>query len=126
VLAAALGSLLYYGRLFVTGLLPPSPAVLAGTDRRPAEPIRLQGRFAFLDARAAWSRNRAAIAGAVVLVLASVAVAVSGGGLGVREAAAGLPPAEVAPGESLTPANPFEEPSPAPGQSLDPRSSTGP
>jgi NADH:ubiquinone oxidoreductase subunit 2 (subunit N) len=127
VLAVALGSLLYYGRLFVTGLLPPSPAVLAGTHRRAAEPIRLQGRFAFLDnARAAWSTNRPAIAGAVVLVLASVAVAVSGGGLGVREAAAGLPPAEVGPNESLTPANPFEEPSSTPEQSLDPRSSPAP
>jgi NADH-quinone oxidoreductase subunit N len=127
LLAAALASLLYYGRLLVIGLLPPGPAVLAGTDRRRPEPVAFGGRFTFLDdARAAWSANRAAIAGAVVLVLASVAVAVSGGGLGVREAAAGLPPAEVAPGESLTPANPFEEPSSGPEESPDPRASGAP
>jgi formate hydrogenlyase subunit 3/multisubunit Na+/H+ antiporter MnhD subunit len=127
LLAVALGSLLYYGRLFVTGILPPSPAVLAGTDRRAPEPVGLKERFAFLhNARAEWSANRAAIAGAVVLVLASVAVAVSGGGLGVREAAAGLPPEVGVPGESLTPANPFEEPSSGPEQTADPESSGAP
>jgi len=127
LLAAALGSVLYYGRLLVIGFLPPGPAVVAGTGGRGPEPVAFQGRFTFLfDARAAWSANRAAIAGAVVLVLASVAVAVSGGGLGMREAAAGLPPAEVAPGESLTPANPFEEPSSGPGESPDPLASGAP
>ncbi len=121
LLAAALGSLLYYGRLFVTGLLPPSPVVLASTERRAPEPVGLKERFAFLhDARAAWATNRPAIAGAVVLVLASVAVAVSGGGLGVREAAAGLPPEVGAPVESLGPANPFDEPSSGPEPTAEP------
>ncbi|MEX2011043.1 MAG: proton-conducting transporter membrane subunit, partial [Chloroflexota bacterium] len=127
LLAAALGSLLYYGRLFVTGLLPPGPVVLAAADKRAPDPVDFRGRFAFLDdARVRWSANRAAIAGAVVLVLASVAIAVSGGGLGVREAAAGLPPAEVAPGETLAPANPFEEPSSGPEEPADPQSSGAP
>lgn len=127
LLAAALASVVYYGRLFVIGVLPPGPAILARTEARPAPLVNLRGRFTFLDdARAAWSAHRAAIAGAVVLVLASVAVAVSGGGLGVREAAAGLPPAENAPGEAITPANPFEEPSSPPEGSADPRASPAP
>lgn len=127
VLVVALGSLIYYGRLFATGLLKPGPVVLAATDRSAPRLVPTPGRLAFLDgARAAWSDNRAAIAGAVVLVLASVAIAVSGGGLGVREAAAGLPPAEVAPGESLVPANPFEEPSSAPEFSTEPAPSEAP
>lgn len=127
VLAAALGSVLYYGRLFVTGLLPSGPAVLAGTEGRAPALINLGGRFAFLDGvRERWSANRAGIAGAVVLVLAGVAVAVSGGGLGVREAAAGLPPAEGAPGEAVTPANPFEEPSSGPEETAGPASSDAP
>jgi len=123
--AAALGSLLYYGRLFVTGLLPPSAAVLAGPDTHPATPAGPPGRFTpeFLEnARTRWSANRGAIAGVIVLMLATVALAVAGGGLGVREAAAGLPPAAGAPGESFTPVNPIEEPSfaPFPGTSPEP------
>jgi formate hydrogenlyase subunit 3/multisubunit Na+/H+ antiporter MnhD subunit len=125
LLAAALASLLYYGRLFVTGFLAPSPAVLAGPDTRVEARVGPPGPFspAFLDdARAVWAANRTAVAGAIVLVLASVSLAVAGGGLGVREAAAGLPPAAGAPGESFTPTNPFEEPSfaPVPGASVEP------
>lgn len=128
VLAAALASLLYYGRLIVTGILAPGPAVLAGRDTRPSAatfPTRLSPAF-LDDLRAAWTANQVAISGAVVLVLASVAVAVSGGGLGVREAAAGLPPAIGAPGESLTPADPFEEPSSEPEPTLEPLPSVEP
>jgi formate hydrogenlyase subunit 3/multisubunit Na+/H+ antiporter MnhD subunit len=129
LLVAALGSLLYYGRLFLIGLLAPSATVLAKPVVNLDPRLGLQGRIPeFLDdVRAVMVLNRAAIAGAIVLMLASVAVAVSGGGLGVREAAAGLPPEAGAPGESFTPANPFEEPSfaPVPGPSA-PAGSPGP
>jgi formate hydrogenlyase subunit 3/multisubunit Na+/H+ antiporter MnhD subunit len=127
--AAALASLLYYGRLMVIGALAPGPGVLAGPDTRTTPPAGSAGRFSpavFDDARAAWSANRPVIAGAVVLVLASVAVAVSGGGLGVREAAAGLPPSADLPGESFTPANPLEEGPPGSDGASDPRASGAP
>jgi formate hydrogenlyase subunit 3/multisubunit Na+/H+ antiporter MnhD subunit len=129
VFVAALMSLLYYGRLFVTGIMAASPAVVAGPDTRVTTPLQTSGRFtpaALEDALVLWAANRAAVAGAVVLVLASVAVAVSGGGLGVREAAAGLPPAAEAPGEAITPANPFEEPSSGPDQVPQPGASVQP
>jgi multicomponent Na+:H+ antiporter subunit D len=130
VFVAALASLLYYGRLFVTGVMAPSPAVLARPDATrliaPAGGSRRFSPAVVEDALALWAANRAAVAGTVVLVLASVAVAVSGGGLGVREAAAGLPPSAETPDEVIVPANPFEEPSSGPDGIPDPRSSAQP
>ncbi|MBA2718889.1 MAG: hypothetical protein H0U52_06575 [Chloroflexi bacterium] len=114
VTIAPLASLAIYGRIMLIGLRQPGPAVLAGRGDRPAwpeplprRPIVGRGTVERGFERAAHAatgtldvlwvlpvaarQNRMLLASAAVFVLAGLALAVSGGGLGVPEAARAVP-----------------------------------
>jgi formate hydrogenlyase subunit 3/multisubunit Na+/H+ antiporter MnhD subunit len=103
LVVAALASLAYYGRLLAAGLLAPGAGPVAAA---PDAPTRYRDPLTATllgDAIAAISARRAPVAAGAVLALAAIALAVAGGGLGVREAAASLPPSVGAPAESFSP-----------------------
>lgn len=95
-IVAPLASLTWVLRLLVAGLRQPAPELASASDLRPRWPAgkqRMIRRDPRAEIGAALDANRGPIAAAGVLALAALAVAVAGGGLGVRDAAAGLPPA---------------------------------
>ncbi len=149
VTAAPLASLLVYGRILAAGVARRSPAVLDGRGERPgwptSKPTRpMLGRGSVeraferlehvgggaldvvwtIPAAARW--NRMPVASIVVLVLAGLAAAVAGGGLGVPAAARAVP-AIVSPGPGAPGAEGPGPSSPSgPGASALPGSSAGP
>jgi formate hydrogenlyase subunit 3/multisubunit Na+/H+ antiporter MnhD subunit len=114
LLALSLVSLAYYARLAVIGLRRPSVAVASGADWMPrmvgrerlparsrrrgvsASPRR-QPPDQLVDVLSILRANRGPIAAGVVLVMAVIAVAVSGGAFGVEAAAAGARPVPALP-----------------------------
>lgn len=110
---AVLSPLAYYGRLFLVGIRRP--------DARPGDPTwRPQfSPISLTDLRGwwatTWSDNRAFFAASSATLLAVVALAVSAGMFGAREAAAGLPPTVERAIESFGPGSPE-----VPLSSLDP------
>jgi formate hydrogenlyase subunit 3/multisubunit Na+/H+ antiporter MnhD subunit len=123
LLAAALASLVYYGRLLAIGLLRPTETVLQAAERpvrRQPDPYaarprpRSAGRrigVRLPDAGSLWIARRTAIAAAAVLVLAAVSIGVAGGAFGVRAAAEAPPP--------LLPPEQTAEPAAQPGASVE-------
>jgi NADH:ubiquinone oxidoreductase subunit 5 (subunit L)/multisubunit Na+/H+ antiporter MnhA subunit len=109
VLLATFGPLAYYGRLLFVGLSKPDAGRAGSTvaSVRPViSPLDLTELRAWL-ART-WSDNRIASAVAGTAVLAVLALAVSAGSFGVRDAAAGLPPTIEGVQESFVPGGPEE------------------
>ncbi len=124
-LVASLAGVVVYGRVLLAGLAPPGHAVDAAAAGRPSRPAgRPRGPSPSLhgDAIDAWIANRGLIAAAGVLALSGLALAVAGGGLGVADAAAGLPPGAGQPTESFGP-EPSDAPGGSPGQSGSPEAS---
>ncbi|MFL5679002.1 MAG: proton-conducting transporter membrane subunit [Chloroflexota bacterium] len=102
LVAGGLASVFYYGRLVTIGVSRTSDkvdAVTAAGARWPSRRTAAAPPSGELPRRprglAAWRANRAPIAAASVLVLGALAVAVSGGGLGVTAAAEATPPPPV-------------------------------
>jgi NADH:ubiquinone oxidoreductase subunit 2 (subunit N) len=98
LIVGSMSAVAIYGRLLAVGLAAPGPSVRAGPawpPRRPAARLTLE---------AGWATYRTPAAAAAVLAISLVAVIVSGGGLGAREAAAApairidVPAASAAPG----------------------------
>lgn len=106
VLLATFGPLAYYGRLLLVGVAPPQAARGAATGiRRPiVTPLDLTDLRGWL--LRTWSDNRMAGALASTAALAVLALAVSAGGFGAQDAAAGLPPALEGSQESFAPGQP--------------------
>jgi NADH-quinone oxidoreductase subunit N len=136
LLAAALAAVLYYGRLLIIGVAPPSEAVRSAPERpmrRQPEPIRWSRRpagrrlpFAMPDTEALWHARRGAIAAVAVLVLAALSIGVAGGSFGVRAAAEAPPPA-ASPEVGASPTTP-DESAPLPPETspdVSPEASTG-
>jgi proton-conducting membrane transporter len=133
LIAGALASIFYYGRLMTIGVGPKSDQVEAVTVVAPRMPwARRRSRGAAHDASpaasrrdrstVAWRANRGPVAAAAVLVLGALAVAISGGALGVVAASQARPPAPVAsPGASGAPAaSGLPGVSPVPASSIEP------
>lgn len=121
VLLGTLSPLAYYGRIAAVGTArsgregaPDSGGWRPRIDPPDLGDIRAWGRRS-------WSANRTFAAATGSLVLALFAVVVSIGGLGVGEAAAGLPPRLEVQVESFAP-----EPSPFPEVSVEPAGSSEP
>jgi hypothetical protein len=141
VTVAPIGGLVIYGRILATGVRRPGDAVSSGRSERPRWPVPWPARpivglgtteralertghaaTAILDIAwtlpAAARANRMGLAAVAVLVLASLSIAVTGGGLEVAAAARAVPtigePAETtAPGPSVRSTAPGQTPTPA-------------
>jgi hypothetical protein len=90
---AGLAPAAYLGRLVLIGYERTSPIVASGPHPWPRIPEGARPRdpgSAFRWFGRAWELNRAPMAASWVLVLAGIALALSAGALGVREAAAGI------------------------------------
>jgi NADH:ubiquinone oxidoreductase subunit 5 (subunit L)/multisubunit Na+/H+ antiporter MnhA subunit len=130
LLIAALASLLYYGRLLLIGVLPPSDVVVQAAERpvrRQPEPQRRRARarsagrrLPRFDTESLWLGRRAAVGAASVLILSALSIGVAGGAFGVRAAAEAPPP--LLPPEQM--ALPSEEPSPSVGSGAQPSPSS--
>jgi hypothetical protein len=103
---AALAGVIVYARVLAAGFRRRSRAVEGGPGLRFRWPAGRPDRLSWAvvdDVVQGWAANRASIAAITVLAMAGLAAAVSGGGLGVQRAAAGLPPAVGEPTESFGP-----------------------
>jgi hypothetical protein len=133
LLAAALAAVLYYGRLLLIGVAPPSDVVLTAQERptkRQPEPVRRVPRpgprrrrfpFSIPDIDTVWLARRTAIAAGAVLVLAALSVGVAGGSFGVRAAAEAPPRAAASPDVGASPEpDVSSEPLPSPAVSAEP------
>ena len=104
LLVAGLASAAVYARLFVAGVRQPGAAVRSGPRPGLVPPRRrATGHMTAADAREAWDLNRAPIAAGAVLVLAAIAIAVAGGGVGLRDAAGGAAGARGAAAGAISP-----------------------
>jgi hypothetical protein len=111
VLIGTLAPLTYYGRLLGIGVARPE---------RVGEPVSAwRPHIARRDGTAigdwlgrTWDVNRAFTTAVVALLLGGLAMATSAGAFGGPEAAAGLPPSLVSPGELISPVGPGDVPGP--------------
>jgi NADH:ubiquinone oxidoreductase subunit 2 (subunit N) len=119
VLIGTLGHVGYLGRILAAGVGRRSAAVASGADPRPTWPPHHRA-LRPADLLAAWRVNRAPAAAVLVLLLAGLALAVTGGAFGGPRAAAGFPP-QPTPGPSTSPSvEPVPSPSPTSAPSVVP------